>query len=259
MQQLDDGFRLEGKDVLITGGDGGIGRGIVQRFASLGSNIAFTWYRNRDKAEETENLIRDCNVSVLSLQCDVSSSRDVSETVSKTIDFLGGIDVLVNNAGIYPVCSLFEMVEDDWDTTLGVNLKGVHLMTKAVSQSMADKKISGTIINIASIEGEDPAVGHAHYDASKGGVIAYTKAAALELAENGIRVNAVSPGLIWNEGIEESWPDGVNRYLNAVPLGRLGMPKDIADACLFLASPLSSWITGINLRVDGGIQATSRY
>lgn len=259
MKQSESGFQLEDKGLLITGGDGGIGKGIALRFASYGVNIVFTWHRNRKRAEETEKLIKSKGVSVLSLQCDVTVCRDIENTVRKAKDFLQTIDILVNNAGIYPVSPFFQMSEKEWDETMDTNLKGVHFFTRTVAETMKKQKTPGSIINIASIEGEDPAAGHAHYDASKGGLIIYTRAAALELAHQGIRVNAISPGLIWNEGIEESWPDGVNRYLKAVPLGRLGMPEDIADACLFFASPFSRWITGVNLRVDGGLQATSRY
>jgi len=114
-------------------------------------------------------------------------------------------------------------------------------------------------VNIASIEAENPAPGHAHYDAAKAGVLMYTRTAAQELGGQGIRVNAVSPGLIWRKGLEQAWPEGVDAYLRAVPLGRLGLTDDVADACLFLASPAARWITGANLLVDGGVMTHRIY
>jgi NAD(P)-dependent dehydrogenase (short-subunit alcohol dehydrogenase family) len=133
------------------------------------------------------------------------------------------------------------------------SLKSVFLCTQAAARLMVERGIQGAIVNIASIEAESPEPDHSHYDAAKAGVLMHTRSAAFELAPHGIRVNAVSPGLIWQPGIEESWPEGVARWQAAAPLQRMGFSEDVADACLFLASPAARWITGVNLRVDGGV------
>jgi NAD(P)-dependent dehydrogenase (short-subunit alcohol dehydrogenase family) len=151
------------------------------------------------------------------------------------------------------------MSESEWDAVIDANLRSVFLCTQAAAKQMMAQGSGGAIVNIASIEGENPAPLHSHYDAAKGGVLMHTMAAANELGPHGIRVNAVSPGLIWREGLAEAWPDGVARYKKAVPLGRLGLADDIADACLFLASPAARWITGVNLRVDGGVMTKQIY
>jgi NAD(P)-dependent dehydrogenase (short-subunit alcohol dehydrogenase family) len=150
------------------------------------------------------------------------------------------------------------MTDDEWDSVVDANLRSVFLCTQAaahqmIAQGADDAPNTRAIVNVATIEAVNPAPNHSHYDAAKGGVLMHTRASAFELAAHGIRVNAVSPGLIWREGIEESWPDGVERWLKAAPLTRLGMPDDVADACLFLASSAARWITGANLLVDGGV------
>jgi NAD(P)-dependent dehydrogenase (short-subunit alcohol dehydrogenase family) len=156
------------------------------------------------------------------------------------------------------------MSDEEWDAMIDANLRSVFLCTQIAARQMVnqpkiDQDLAGAIINIASIEGENPAPMHSHYNAAKGGVLMYTRASAFELGAQGIRVNAVSPGLIWTEGIEKSWPDGVDRWHEAAPLERLGMPDDVADACLFLASPAARWITGANLRVDGGVMTRPSF
>lgn len=248
-----------GKIVLVTGGSRGIGRGIALRFAEAGAEVALTYTSSRKEAEGAVKEAGKRGRNSRAYQWDAALSYGAGELVEAVTRDFGGIDILINNAGIYPTSPLVDISAEEWDRMLDVNVRGVHLLTQAVAGWMAREQSGGAVVNIASIEGLDPAPNHAHYAASKGGVIMYTRACALELAEHGIRVNAVSPGLIRQEGIEESWPDGVERYLKAAPLKRLGMPEDVADACLFLASDLARWITGINLVVDGGLSATPRY
>jgi NAD(P)-dependent dehydrogenase (short-subunit alcohol dehydrogenase family) len=166
---------------------------------------------------------------------------------------LGDVNVLVNNAGSYPLDGLLDAAPDDWKNVVETNLTAVHLATQAAARSLIARGIPGAIVNVASIEGLRPAPAHSHYVAAKAGVLAYTRSAALELGPRRIRVNAVSPGLIWREGIEEAWPEGVASFRARAPLGRLGRPEEVAEACLFLASERASFITGANLVVDGGV------
>jgi len=165
----------------------------------------------------------------------------------------------VNNAARQTHAIFEDMDIDEWRAMMATNLDGVFLATKAVAASMIARGSGGAIVNIASIEGLQPAPTHGHYATSKAGLIMFTKAAALQYGRHGIRVNAVSPGLIRRDGIEEAWPEGVARWMNAVPLGRMGEDEDVADAVLFLASRAARWITGANVVVDGGVTATPAF
>jgi NAD(P)-dependent dehydrogenase (short-subunit alcohol dehydrogenase family) len=173
--------------------------------------------------------------------------------VEVTLDAFGQLDVLVNNAGIQPLGDLESMSVDEWQDMIDTNLTGTHLVTQAAASSMISAGQGGSIIHISSIEGLQPAFRHGHYSTSKAAVIMHARAAALEFGPEGIRVNSVSPGLIGHPGLETEWPEGIERWLAAAPLGRLGEPEDVGDACVFLASPGARWITGHNLVVDGGV------
>jgi len=244
---------LSGQTALVTGAGAGIGSGIARRFAACGAAVAVNY---RTSAEGAREVVRDIEAAggrAVALQADVSRRDEVEALVSAACEALGGVDVLVNNAGVYPLHPLLEMDDDAWQTVLDSNLKSTFLCTQAVARHMQASGRRGAIVNVASIEASNPAPAHSHYDAAKGGVLMHTRAAAAELGPSGIRVNAVSPGLIWREGLDAAWPEGVERYRRAAPLGRLGEYDDVADACLFLASPLARWITGSELVVDGGV------
>jgi NAD(P)-dependent dehydrogenase (short-subunit alcohol dehydrogenase family) len=243
---------FRGKRVLVTGAGSGLGSGIALRFAEAGANVAIHYRTSKASAHELVAEISKLKRTAVAIQADLARARDVQNLFAKMLETLGGIDVLVNNAGSYPVSPLLEMRAAEWDSVVADNLGSVHLCTQAAARLMT-KQGGGAIVNIASIEAENPAPGHSHYNAAKAGVLMYTRTAAQELGRHGIRVNAVSPGLIWREGIEQAWPEGVRAYLRAVPLGRLGKSDDVADACLLLASSSASWITGANLVVDGGV------
>lgn len=245
------------KNVLVTGAGQGLGAGIVRRFAEAGANVAINYRTSGDAAEKLVRELVGQGSRAIAFQADVSSGPEATQLAADVVAEFGGLDVLVNNAGSFPLVSLMEMKEHEWDDVLRANLYSVFNCTQAAAAHM--QKTGGAIVNIASIEGDAPSPMHSHYSVAKSGVIMHTRAAAQELGEYGIRVNCVSPGLIWREGIETQWPDGVNRWEAAAPLARLGRPEDVADACLFLASAAARWITGVNLVVDGGVMTGGAF
>lgn len=251
-------FDFSAKVALVTGSGRGLGSGIALRFAEAGAKVVVNFRTSASGAQSIASQIIEKGGEAIAVQADVSRKKDVERLVERCMAHFGRIDVLINNAGIYPLSSVLEMTEEEWDKVIDSNLRSTFLCTQAAAKIMAEEG-GGAIVNISSIEGENPAPMHSHYNAAKGGVLMYTAAAAQELGALGIRVNAVSPGLIWTEGIEQSWPEGVARWQNRAPLTRLGMPSDVADACLFLASPAARWITGANLRVDGGVMTSQIF
>lgn len=246
-------FNFSNKTIIVTGSGSGLGTGIALRFAEAGAAVVVNYRSSAAGAQAVVSQIEAAGGKAVAIQADVTRKAEVERLVAEAVAAFGRLDVLVNNAGLYPLASLLEMTEADWDAVVDSNLRSTFLCTQAAARQMIAQGEGGAIVNIASIEAENPAPMHSHYNAAKGGVVMHTAAAANELGSHGIRVNAVSPGLIWREGIEQGWPDGVERFLKAAPLGRLGRPDDIADACLFLASPAARWITGANLLVDGGV------
>jgi NAD(P)-dependent dehydrogenase (short-subunit alcohol dehydrogenase family) len=239
-----------GRVVVVTGAGQGLGAGIAARFAKAGASVVVNYRASAAGARALVEQIQQMGQRAAAIQADVTQRVQVERLVAETVGLFGRLDVLINNAGVYPLSTVLEMSDEEWDLVIDANLRSVFLCTQVAARHMPD---GGAIVNITSIEAENPAPGHSHYNAAKAGVLMYTRAAAHELGPLGIRVNAVAPGLMWREGIEEAWPDGVARYRKAAPLGRLGRPDDVADACLFLASPGARWITGANLRVDGGV------
>ena len=250
---------FRGKVVLVTGAGRGIGTGIALRFAQAGAAVAVHYRTSEAGARVVTEAIQGLGARALGVQADVRQKSDVDALIARVVEGLGRLDVLVNNAGTDPLAPLLEMTEAQWDEVIDTNLRSVFLCTQSAAAQMIRQGTGGAIVNISSIEAENPAHWHSHYDAAKAGVVMHTRSAARELGPHGIRVNSVSPGVIWQEGIEEAWPDGVTRYLKAAPLGRLGSFEDVADACLFLASPAARWITGANLVVDGGVMTSTVY
>jgi 3-oxoacyl-[acyl-carrier protein] reductase len=236
---------LHGKAALVTGATGGIGAGIAARLAAQGARV-LAHYRTRPP-EDPE---------VLAAQADLREPAEVDRLLRTAVDRLGGLDIVVNNAGVQPVRPLSELTLADWREVFAGTLDTAFLVTKAAAKFIG---VGGSIINIGSIEGTLPAVGHAHYASAKAALLMHTKAAALEYGPHGIRVNAVSPGLISRPGLEQAWPTGVASWLDHAPLGRLGTPEDVGDACAFLASDLARWITGQNLVVDGGMSVVPAW
>jgi NAD(P)-dependent dehydrogenase (short-subunit alcohol dehydrogenase family) len=239
---------LAGETVLVTGASGNIGSGIARRLAEAGATVAVHYHRNEGAAAALADEIG----AAAPHQADLDDAASVDALLAACAPTM-----VVNNAAAQTVQALDGMGPDDWRALLSTNLDGPFLVTRRAARLWDDR--GGAIVNIASIEGDDPAAGHAHYATSKAGLLMFSRAAALEYGPRGIRVNCVSPGLIDREGLAESWPDGVSRWRERAPLGRLGTPKDVADAVLFLLSPAARWISGTNLVVDGGMSAQSRW
>lgn len=250
---------LSGHVAIVTGAGSGIGVGIAMRFAEAGAVVAVHYRHSRTGAERVVDAIGAGGGRAVAIEADLATANDVEQMMARVRDAVGAADILVNNAGTYPVSPLLDIGEAEWDLVMDANLKSLHLATQAAAREMRTAGRGGAIVNIASIEASNVAPMHAHYVAAKAGVVMYTKSAARELGSLGIRVNAVSPGLIWREGLDADWPDGVERYRRAAPLGRLGTAADVADACLFLASPAARWVTGAELVVDGGVLTNQAF
>ncbi|MBN1264919.1 MAG: glucose 1-dehydrogenase [Anaerolineales bacterium] len=238
--------------VLVTGSGGGIGSSIAAVFSRSGANVALHYNSSREKALHLAEELSPGGKHAAAFQANLCREEEVRQMISRIVSRFGRLDVLVNNAGIFPSAGLLEMKPADWETMIDTNLRSVFLCTQAAGKQMAAQG-NGVIINITSIEANHPGAGHAHYSTSKAGVLMLTRASANELGPLGIRVNAIAPGLINRTGLEEAWPEGVASYRKYSPLGTLGEPEDVAHACLFLASPAAKWITGTCLTVDGGI------
>ena len=240
------------KIALVTGGSRGIGKEIAIALAKEGSNIAISYGNNYESAMEVIKEIKSFGVDAIAVKADVSVSEDVKNLVKTIEEGLGTIDILVNNAGITKDNLLIRMTEEDWDSVMDVNLKGVFLCTKAVSRTMMKKKY-GKIINITSVVGITGNAGQGNYSASKAGVIGFTKSMAKELASRGIRVNAVAPGLIETDMTNVLKDEVKAEMLKMIPLNTMGNPEDIANLVVFLASEKSDYITGQIIKIDGGM------
>ncbi|MDH6550250.1 NAD(P)-dependent dehydrogenase (short-subunit alcohol dehydrogenase family) [Streptomyces sp. SAI-208] len=243
---------LDGQVALVTGAGGGIGRGIAVRFAEQGAAVALHCRTAVAAAREVASRIEDSGARAVVLEADLRDEDACRRLVREADAWGGGLTALVDNAGVQPVQALPGMTVAQWRDVVDTNLTGVFACTQAAAELMGP---GGSITHVASIEAGHPAPGHAHYAASKAAIVTHARSAALEYGPRGIRVNTVSPGLIDREGLADSWPEGVERWLRKAPLGRLGRPEDVADACVFLASPLASWVTGHDLVVDGGVSA----
>ena len=244
---------LEGKTAIITGASRGIGKGIAQNFAKQGANVAFTYSSSSAAAEELEQELTALGVQAKAYKSNAASFNDSQELVAQiTKDFEGDIDILINNAGITKDNLLMRISEEDFDTVIEVNLKSVFNMTKAVQRTML-KQRKGSIINMSSVVGVKGNAGQTNYAASKAGIIGFSKSVALELGSRNIRCNVVAPGFIETEMTAKLDDKVVEGWRAGIPLKRGGTPEDIANACVYLGSDLSAYVTGQVLNVDGGM------
>ena len=242
---------LEGKVVLITGATRGIGKGIAEVFAAQGAEVAFTYAGSVDKAKELENDLSKIT-KVKAYQSDASDFDAAQKLVEDVMAEFGKIDILINNAGITKDNLMLRMSKEDWDKVINVNLNSVFNLTKAVVKPMMKAK-SGSIINMTSIVGIKGNAGQANYAASKAGVIGFTKSIALELGSRNIRCNAIAPGFIETEMTAALDEKTVQGWREGIPLKRGGQPEDVANACVFFGSDMSSYISGQVLNVCGGM------
>jgi 3-oxoacyl-[acyl-carrier protein] reductase len=243
---------LQGKTAIITGGSRGIGKGIALVFAEHGANVAFTYSSSFDSAIELEKELKTFGVKVKSYKSNAASYRESQKLIDDVLIDFDSIDILINNAGITKDNLLMRMGEEDFDKVIEINLKSVFNMTKAVQRTML-KQRKGSIINMSSVVGVKGNAGQSNYAASKAGIIGFSKSIALELGSRNIRSNVIAPGFIETEMTSSLNQETVDSWRSSIPLKRGGSPKDIANACVFLASDLSSYITGQTLNVDGGM------
>lgn len=243
---------LENKTVVITGASRGIGRGIALVLAKHGANIAFTYSRSVDSAITLTDEITSLGVKCKAYQSNAANFEDSQKLIEQVLLDFETIDVLINNAGITKDNLLMRMNEEDFDKVIEVNLKSVFNMVKAV-QRIFLKNRKGSIINISSIVGVKGNAGQSNYAASKAGIIGFSKSVALELGSRNIRSNVIAPGFIQTEMTDKLNEDVVNQWISGIPLKRGGIPEDVANLCLFLASDLSTFITGQVINVDGGM------
>jgi 3-oxoacyl-[acyl-carrier protein] reductase len=252
---MNNGIALKGKVALVTGGSSGIGRATAETLASNGARVAINYHRNEAGAAAARAQIVDAGGSAIAVQGDVTRAAEVKSLVDQTVIEFGPIDILVNNAGsLVERLRILELTEQRWDEVIDLNLKTAFLCCQAVAASMMERK-TGTIVNVSSIAGRNGgALGSIHYSAAKGGLITFTKGLAKELAPFGVRVNAVSPGVIDTPFHEQfSSPEMMKAYAGMIPLGRVGTPAEVAKVICFLASDAASYLAGETIEINGGL------
>ncbi|OGX24626.1 MAG: 3-oxoacyl-[acyl-carrier-protein] reductase [Omnitrophica WOR_2 bacterium RIFCSPHIGHO2_01_FULL_48_9] len=243
---------LKGKTAIVTGGSRGIGRAIVLQLAALGCNVAFNYSKSQAEADSLVKEVEKSGVRAKADRVDIKDFNAVKDWVAQVREFLGGLDILVNNAGIINDKALMMMTEDDWRTVIDTNLNGVFNATRACIVSMMKQK-NGDIVNISSVSGIFGLPRQTNYSASKGGVNAFTKALAKEVAAYNIQVNAVAPGFIETEILADFSEEQKKQVTELIPLGRMGNAEDVAHCVKFLLSDHAEYITGQIIQVDGGL------
>ena len=245
-------MRFKGKAALVTGGGRGIGRALSFTLAKEGAKVCVNYFHSKDASEEVVKRIKENGGEAISYRADVSKLEEVNRMVEEVSKKFGGIDILINNAGLNIDKYLMIMNEAEWDKVIDINLKGTFNCSKAVSRIMIGQR-SGNIINISSVSAISGTAGQTNYSAAKGGMISFTKSLARELAPFGIRVNALAPGLIDTEMVKKMPKEMLDRILEITPLKRMGTPEEVAKVVIFLVSEKADYITGQVIRVDGGL------
>ena len=243
---------LENKTAIITGGSKGIGKGIVEKFAQEGCNIAFTYLSSESSAIEVEKNAKSYGVKVIKYKSDASNFDQSSELIENVIKDFGSYDILINNAGITRDNLLLRMDEDSWKKVIDINLNSCFNLTKCAIREFMKKK-DGVIINISSIVGVKGNAGQSNYSASKAGINGFTKSVALELGSRNIRCNAIAPGFIETDMTSQGDGKLLESWIESIPLKRAGNVRDVANLCSYLASDKASYITGQIIKVDGGL------
>lgn len=256
MKPINELFSLKGKTAVITGGAVNIGKTVSQRLAEAGANVTIIYKGSELQAKSLEKEFMQKEVQSLFIKCDIRDEKAVKSAFAKIHEHFGGVDVLVNNAGIFGLSMQEDLDEAGWNAVFDLNTRGLFFCSREAIKLMKNKG-AGDIINIASINGLHPGFGKtAHYDATKGAVIAYSKSLAAEVAGYKIRVNAVAPGLVDSEGLRKFAPDLADGVEKRTPLRKIATHEDVANAVLFLACEASSHITGETIVVDGGYLLT---
>lgn len=257
MRPINELLSLKGKTAVITGGAINIGKAISLRLAEAGANVAIIYFHSKDEIGELSATFQKMGTQFLMIKANLTDEGEIGSAFNKIAKHFGSVDVLVNNAGIFGLSLQEDLKAEEWDNVFNLNTKGLFLSTREVIKHMKKNRMKGIIVNMASINGLHPGFGKtAHYDASKGAVIAYTKSLAAEVATDGIRVNAVAPGLVDSVGLRTYAADLAAMVEKRTPLQKIASHEDIANATLFLATDISSHITGEVLVVDGGYLLT---
>ena len=243
---------LEGKTAIVTGASKGIGRAIATQLVEQGANVAFTYLSSVEKGQALEDELKATGVNAKGYQSDASDFAAAEQLIADVVADFGGLDILINNAGITKDNLIMRMTEEMWDDVININMKSCFNTVKAATRTFM-KQRAGSIINITSVVGIKGNAGQANYAASKAGIIGFTKSVALELGSRGVRCNAIAPGFIETEMTDVLDEKTVQSWRDAIPLKRGGQPEEVADCCVFLASDMSSYISGQVIQVDGAL------